>query len=557
MRGLLNLLLQPHWVRGQKQLKNRGLLVLSVFIFAFIIVTGRLLGVALSSSDQGAQIKKIRKVTQLRPDLIDRNGVLLATDIQLASLYADATKIQDVDEAIEHITAYLPELDTDVLRKKLTSKKSFVWIKREISPKQQSQIHDLGIPGLTFKKEYRRVYPGGKLASHVLGYVNVDNVGMAGLEKYLDKNTNEHTASINVLEEASTVQLTLDVRVQYALRSELNKAMEKYQAVGAAGIVMNVQNSEVLGLVSLPDYDPNKPKLSLEKGRYNRIVSGLYEMGSTMKAFTFAAALEAGTLHLSEKFDAREPIKVGRFKINDFHAQKRILNAREVFIHSSNIGTAKMALNLGTQGQKDFLEKAHLMEKVQTELPGSRTPKWPEPWNELATMTVSYGHGISLTPLQVATSFASLVNGGTYLSPTFFPRAKSNIYSPQRIISPQTSTKMRALLRLNVTNGSGKKADIKGYNIGGKTGTAEKVVDGKYSKDALLTSFISTFPSDAPKYMVLIMMDEPKGIPETHGHAAAGWNVVPVSGQVVKRIAPLLGVSPSDIAVHIKKPTLN
>jgi len=557
MNTLINSILRPHWARSDKQLKNRGLLVLGVFILAFVVVTGRLLDVAISSIGQGDQIKKTRKVTQLRPDLIDRNGVLLATDIQLASLYADATKIQDVDEAIEQITAYLPELDTGVLRKKLTSKKSFVWIKREISPKQQSQIHDLGIPGLTFKKEYRRVYPGGKLASHVLGHVNVDNVGVAGLEKYLDKNKNEYTASINAREDTKAVRLTLDVRVQHALRSELNTAMEKYQAIGAAGIVMNVQNSEVLGLVSLPDYDPNKPKLSLQKGRYNRVVSGLFEMGSTMKAFTFAAALDAGKLHLSEKFDAREPIKFGRFKINDFHAQKRILNAREVFIHSSNIGTAKMAIKLGTEGQRDFLKKAHLMEKVKTELPGSRTPKWPKPWNELATMTVSYGHGISLTPLQLATSFSALVNGGTYLSPTFFPRTHNHVHTPQRIISSQTSTKMRALLRLNVTNGSGKKADVKGYKLGGKTGTAEKVVDGKYSKDALLTSFVSTFPSDAPKYMVLIMVDEPKGIPETYGHAAAGWNAVPVSGHVVKRIAPLLGVLPSGHVAQTKKATLN
>ena len=482
-----------------------------------------------------------------RPDLIDRNGEILATDIKTASIYAEPRRIVDADEATDALVGLFPDLDTQSLRKRLSGDGGFIWVKREVTPRQQQAVHELGIPGLGFLHESRRFYPAGPTASHILGLVNVDNEGIAGIEKYVDR------AGLSALRDfglannrdQDPVALSIDLRVQHALRDELVKSMEKYKAIAAAGIVLDANNGEVIGMVSLPDYDPNEPLDAQKPDRLNRMTAGVYEMGSIFKTITTAMALDSGTVGMQDSFDARKPLKVRGGTISDFHAKKRILSLPEVFIYSSNIGTAKMALKVGRENHKAFLRKAHLLTRVETELPEARTPSYPKKWTDLSTITISFGHGLTVAPIQVAATAAALVNGGRYVTPTFLKReGGEGAVAPERIISNETSAAMRYLMRLNATDGSGKRSRVDGYLVGGKTGTAEKVVDGQYSRDKLLTSFLSAFPIDKPQYVILVMLDEPKRLKETYGYATAGVNAAPTTGAIIRRIGPILGVVP-------------
>jgi cell division protein FtsI (penicillin-binding protein 3) len=302
-------------------------------------------------------------------------------------------------------------------------------------------------------------------------------------------------------------------------------------------------------MVSLPDYDPHDPSTSINKDNVNRVMSGVYEMGSTLKAFTVAMALDAGVANLETTYDARSPIRVSSFTIDDFHAQRRILTVPEVFIHSSNIGTARMALQVGIEGHQDFMERMGFFARPRTELPESAKPLLPSRWTELSSMTISFGHGFSVAPIQTVAAAAALVNGGKLIPPTLVRRTEAEATSlAQQVLSPSTSAQMRHLMRLNVTEGTGKKAEVPGFRLGGKTGSAEKVENGSYSDDKLLTSFLGTFPADNPAYVVLVMIDEPRGIPETHGFRTAGWNAVPTTGRILTRIGPMLDVPPEIMA---------
>ena len=519
LRGLLRL-------SPDKSTARIGLVAVC-FAGLFLALGGRLVVLAVAPEPPGG----IRRATSseisaARPDITDRNGETLATDVKTVSVFAEPRNVLDKDEAVELLTAVLPELDARELRERLNTRRGFIWVKREITPRQQAEVHRLGIPGVGFVPENKRVYPNGVAAAHVLGFANIDNVGIAGIEKYIDAQGLQDLNGAGFAVQSADltpVALSIDLRAQHALRDELAKALDKYKAKAAAGTIVDVNTGEVVALVSLPDFDPNNPVDALDKERINRINVGVYEMGSTFKAITTAMALDSGRFTINSTFDARAALRYGRFTINDFHAQHRVMSVPEVFIYSSNIGTARMALGIGVDGHKAFLRKMGQLDRLRTELPESAEPIIPPRWGELNTMTIAFGHGLAVAPLQAVMATAALVNGGYLIPPTFLKRNPTEARElATRVIKPETSEAMRYVMRLNAERGSASRAAVAGYFVGGKTGTAEKVVGGRYAKNKLLTTFMAIAPSDKPRYLFLTVLDEPQGLPETQGVATSG-----------------------------------
>lgn len=526
---------------------SRARIAMLVLAFAAVhlVIAGRLVLIGLKSEPHVARrVTSPDMLTSTRPDILDREGKQLATDVQSAMLYAEPRKgVGYVDDAVDQLRTVLPELDERELREKLSSKKGFVRLKREITAEEQHEIRKLGIPHVGFLTESKRVYPAANEASHVLGGVNVDSVGIAGLEKWVDSGglADLHMAGFATGRSLKPVQLSLDLDVQHAMRDELMKAQEHYQAKSTSGLVLDVRTGEIVAMVSLPDYDPNKPGKPTDLSRLNRLTTGVYEMGSTFKALTLAMALDSGKVTLGTQVDARTPLHFGRFTINDFHAQRRMLSVPEVFTYSSNIGAAKIALMMGVDAHKAFLKKMGQLDRLRTELPESAMPLVPKNWGEINTATIAFGHGLAVAPLQAMMATAALVNGGYLIPPTFLKRSHAEAMKlAKRVIKPETSDKMRYLLRLNAEVGTARRANVDGYYVGGKTGTSEKVVHGRYSHQKLLTIFTGVFPCNAPQYLVLVMVDEPKNT----GHSTAGLNAAPTTGQIIARIGPLLGVEP-------------
>ena len=519
--------------------RRRLLTILGLFIFCFAILSARLIDLSLLRDGGEPSLTHAdsdRPAAPVRADIVDRNGVLLATTLRAPSLYANPRVMLDVDEAAIRLTEVLPDLDRVALARKLTSGRSFVWLKRGLTPRQQYAVNRLGIPGLGFLDEHRRIYPQAALTSHVVGFCGIDNEGLAGIERRFD----EVLTMPDRVNEA--LVLSLDVRVQSALRQELSAAVEAFRAQGAAGVVLDVRTGEFLAIVSLPDFDPNRAATASAEARFNRASLGVYEMGSTFKTFTVAAALDAGTVDLTGGYDATKPIRVARFTIHDDHAKNRWLSVPEIFIYSSNIGAAKMALELGGERQKAFLERLGLLSPSPVELPESGTPMWPRPWREISTMTVAFGHGIAVSPLQLASAVATLVNGGYAVPATLMRRETAITASAKQVVASETSAMMRALLRLVVTDGTGRQAATRGYRVGGKTGTAEKADTRGYRRGVLISSFVGVFPINEPRYLVVALLDEPKGNKSTHGFASGGWTAAPIVGRVIARIGPMLGV---------------
>ena len=533
--------------RGRK-VKARIGLAIAAFVIVFGVIATRLVMFAVAPDGRNwHRSAPAERMSATRPDIVDRNNQILATDVNAPSLFAEPRKIQDVDEAVELLTAVLPEFDATELRDRLASRKGFVWLKREISAKQAQEIRRLGIPGIGFMPENRRVYPNNAEVSHVLGYVNVDNQGQAGIEKWLDARglAALHLAGLATDRLQKPIELSLDLRVQHAMREELIAAAEKYRALAAAGVIVDVLTGEVLAMESLPDYDPNNPRQAVDPQRFNRITNGLFELGSTYKALTLAMALDSGKVTLNSTFDARQPLVFGKFTIEDFHAQKRILTVPEIFTYSSNIGTAKMALSLGIEHHKAFLRKLGQLTRLNTELPESREPMYPKYWAEINSATIAFGHGLSVTPLQAVMAISALVNGGYLVPPTFLKRSPAEARElAVRVIKPETSEAMRYLMRLNVEKGTASRAEVKGYYVGGKTGTSEKVVDGHYSKHKILNTFTAVLPADNPRYLLLIMLDEPQPTADSNGGATAGLNAAPTAAKVIARVASMLGLEP-------------
>ncbi len=533
-----------------RNVKAKARLGLAIVAFAgiYCVIALRLVMFAAVSDGHGARRSVGQDaVATARPDVFDRNGRVLATDVKAASLFAEPRKLIDVDEAEELLTAVLPDLDATELRDRLSSKRGFVWLKREITPKQQQEVHRLGIPGVGFLNENKRVYPNGPAVSHVIGLVNIDNQGIAGIEKWLDGQglAALHMAGLATDRLQRPVQLALDLRVQYALRDELIKAREKFKAKASSGVIVDVNTGEIVAMVSEPDFDPNNPKEANDPTRINRLTTGVYEMGSTFKSLTVAMALDSGKVTLNSKFDARANLRYGKFTIHDFEPENRFLSVPECYTYSSNICTARIALSMGVDYHKAFLRKMGQLDRLRTELPESAEPLVPKNWGELNTVTIAFGQGLSVAPLQAVMGISALVNGGRLIPPTFLKRSREEADRiAKQVVKPSTSEQIRYLMRLNVEKGTARKADVAGYYIGGKTGTSEKVIGGRYSKNKVLTSFTAILPADKPRYLLLIMLDEPEGSAETHGFRTSGWNAVPTGAAVISRIAPLLDIPP-------------
>ncbi len=486
-----------------------------------------------------------------RPDLLDRNGNILATDVKTMSVFAEPRNIADKDEAVELITAVLPDVDAHELRERLNSKKGFVWIKRQVTAKERNEIFHLGLPGIGFWPENKRIYPNGPIGAHVLGFVDKDNIGVAGMEKFLDTQglTDPHVPGFALDPDAlKPVRLSLDLKATQALRDELQGGMDKYKAKAAAGAIIDVNTGELIALESLPDFDPNDPpdmRKPENLAKINRINVGTYEMGSTFKALTIAMALDSGKVKLGSRLDARDSLRSGRFTIHDFHATHRILTVPEVFTHSSNIGTARMALGMGVQAHQAFLRKMGQLDRLTTELPESAKPQVPKHWGELNTMTIAFGQGLNVAPLQALMGVGALVNGGHLMTPTFLMRDEATaMANSTRVVSEQTSESMRYLMRSNATHGSAGFANVDGYYVGGKTGTAQKIVNRRYSNDKVFTTFMAIMPADKPKYLYMVLYDQPQSAPGDGGYHTAAYNAGRVTGALIRRVEPLEGDPP-------------
>ena len=470
-----------------------------------------------------------------RADIVDRNGALLAATVPSHALYADARRVVDAQGTALRLAAALPDLDPGTVVRKLESGGSFVWIRRMLTPRQAHAVNRLGEPGLAFLPAERRIYPASELAAHVVGFAGVDNRGLAGAEAQFDRRLRT--------DPEAPLALGLDLRFQHVVHEELARAVERFSAKGAAGVVLDADSAEVLAMASLPAFDPNLGGAADAAARFNMATLGIFEMGSTFKAFTVAMALESGTVTLADGYDASRPLRIAGFTIRDFHAENRWLSIPEILIHSSNIGSARMALAMGAGAQREFLDRLGLLAPLPIDLPEAGAPLVPARWRDVNVATIAFGHGVAVSPLHVAAGVAALVNGGVWRAPSVLAR-RGAPPEGRRVVAPEVSRQMRLLLRAAVTQGSGGEADAEGYRVGGKTGTAEKLTGGRYDGDRLVSSFVAVFPADAPRFVVLAVLDEPKGIPETQGYATGGWTAAPAVGRIVARLGPLAGVAP-------------
>jgi len=527
----------------------RAFAVALSIVIGFSAISIQLVRLALQGQFAEPRVAMTQTLTTAvwRPDIVDRNGRLLATDIEAPTLYADPAMIIDVDEVVERLVEVFPEFNAAELRRSLSDRnRRYVRLKRGISPATAQRIHNFGLPGIAFRNEPKRVYPNGALAGHVLGHVNIDNQGTSGLERYIDEVVGIEAFQAGTPGSLKPVRTSLDIAVQHALEHELRTAVRTYSAKGAAGIILDANTGEVLAASSLPQVDPADRMQGLDPDRLDKLADGVYELGSIFKTITIAMAIEAGTADLDKVYDVRVPLRVGRYIIRDLYPLGRPLTVRDIFVHSSNVGAGMLALELGSERQRAYLDRFGLTKAIRTEAGPLAAPKLPRHWGKAETITISYGHGMALAPMQFAATAAALVNGGLWVAPTVIQPSSPDTAKGARIVSAETSAAIRELMRLNVDSphGTGRRAAVPGYEVGGKTGTAELPGRGGYREKAVIASFLAAFPMSDPKYVVLVMLHEPKPTEETNGRITAGVNAAPVAGSIIARTAPLLGVMP-------------
>ncbi len=533
---------EPSPVNEITLIKKRLNIIFYIFCACFLLLGIKLCLVGYTSYQEAKVLKKNTRPYSpkvRRADIIDRNGKTLATNLKVNSLYADPMRVRDAEGLASDLLAIFPDINFELILKRLSNpKRRFAWIKREISPEQYNLVMGLGEPALAFKEETKRVYINANSTSHILGMVDIDDKGISGVERYFDE--------ILAQSSGDPLRLSIDVNIQALVHNVLTKTVDKFLAKGACGIVLDVYTGEVVSLVNLPDFNPNI-KGSIEGGNnFNLCTHGTLELGSVFKPFTVAYALESGVVSIGDKIDAIDKLKIGRFKISDYHAKKEVLTIPETLAHSSNIATARLALEMGEVKLKEALRKFNLIYKLdELELPEKAIPKVPNRFGKTYTATISYGHGVATSPMNLVSAFASLVNGGIYKSASMlYGGNKSALES--RVISEKVSSMMKAMLRLTTLHGTGKKAKTDGYMMGGKTGTAEKP-DTKakgYAKKKLLSSFVGAFPMDEPMYVVMVVVDEPQGIKESFNYATAGWTAAPAVAEIVNKAAPILNIPP-------------
>ncbi|MEM0948519.1 MAG: penicillin-binding protein 2 [Pseudomonadota bacterium] len=539
---------------AERQRAEGRLLVLGIFFLcAFVLVGGRMGMLATSDPVEPVAAASGTTILNQRADIVDRNGRILATNLTTHSLYAQPPIMVDPLRAATELARIFPDLDEDRLRKDFTGNRKFLWIKRKISPAQRQAVHDLGEPGLLFGPREMRLYPNGSLASHVLGGAGfgregvhaAEVVGVAGVEKTFDGWLRDPANG------GAPLTLSLDLSVQAAVERVLFGGMKLMNAKGAAAVLMDIHSGELVSLVSLPDFDPNDRPVPLIQGDpgdsplFNRAVQGVYELGSTFKIFTAAQALEEGLVNPATMIDTKGPLRWGKHKIRDFRNYGDSLSVEDVIVKSSNIGTARIAMDIGAKRQRRFLDELGFLSPTSVELieAAGAKPLLPRRWSEISTMTISYGHGLSSSPLHLATGYASLLNGGTRVEPTLIRRDRVEL--GPRIVSQRVSATSRNMLRQVVVRGTASFGEVAGYEVAGKTGTADKPkANGGYYENKVITTFAAVFPASKPKYVLVVALDEPVETSGTEPRRTAGWTAVPVAAEVIRRAAPLLGLAP-------------
>lgn len=538
-------------VTARAQARQRLAFLIMLFPVLALIVLGRLVDLAVLQGQPSGTATPISAAPP-RGDIVDRNGIELARTFEAYAITVMPARLTSDPEVLAtKLAEILPEKSRDDILDVLTSRRPLRYLAHRVLPSQAQRINDLGDPAIEVDREAQRLYPNYNLAAQVLGYTNDAGHGLIGVERAFDARLADPTTR------AAPLALSLDVRVQQAMQNELAALVTDQNAKGAAGVVLDVTSGEVLAMVSLPDFNPNVPGQRADGTRYttdnddgsrfNRVTLGGYELGSTFKAFTIASALESGTLtNLQKRYDATQPLQVAGFRIRDDHAKNRWLTVPEIFIYSSNIGTARIAVEMGRDHQREYLDKLGFLKPVDIEVKEKARPQFPpwSNWGQSALMTISYGHGLTVTPLHLAAGYATLVNGGIYRAPTLLRRDPGTVPPGRRVFSESTSAEIRRLLRLVVTNGTGRKADAPGYRVGGKTGTAEKIENGRYVRGQNVVNFAAAFPMDAPRYVLVMMIDDPRGSKSTFGFRTAGMVAAPAVKRIIERIAPALGVAP-------------
>lgn len=541
-------------VRAERRLK----LVVLIFLAGFGLVGLRMGQLAASTPEEPRRAEAAPAILAQRADITDRNGRILATNLVTHALYAQPQQLIDPEGTAAKLAQIFPDLDAQELAQDFTGPRKFLWIKKKISPEQMQAVHDIGDPGLLFGPREMRLYPNGRLAAHVLGGARfgaqdvaaAEIVGIAGVEKAFDGWLRD-PANLG-----APLVLSLDLTVQQAVEEILAGGMKLMNAKGATAVVMEVKTGEVVAMASLPDFDPNDRPAPLTKGDaadsplFNRAVQGLYELGSTFKIFAVAQALELGLVNPTTMIDTNSPMTWGSFKIRDFHNYGPALSTTDVIVESSNVGTARIALMIGGERQREFLNRFGFLAATPLELSEAPTgrPILPPKWGEISSMTVGYGHGLAASPLHLASAYATIANGGVRLAPTLVHRAAPPATPPQgeRVMSAQAAAQALAMMRAVVTRGTASFADVKGYEVAGKTGTADKVKPGGgYYDDRVIATFASAFPASDPKYVLVLSLDEPVTFAAAETRRTAGWTAVPVAAEVIRRIAPLLGLRPA------------
>lgn len=518
-----------HAAVSEGRIRIRISLVLFLTMIAIVLV--RLAEVSLFSPDGHLRVAP-QEIVHHRADITDRNGLLLATTLSSYSLYAEPSRIWNPDETAAALVSLRPSLDERAVAAQLASDRAFVWVDRGLSPKERQDVFELGHPGLGFRREPKRAYPNAPLGSHLIGWTNIDLLGAAGVERAFD----ERLTSDN----APELAVAMDGRAQFAIAEELKAAVEHFSALSASSVLLDIQTGEIISMVSVPDFNPNAYGTESPESRKNHAAISTYDLGSVFKPLTMAMALEDGLTTRDESFDVHLPYRVLNKYIRDDHPASEALTLDYVLSESSNRGTAMLAQRIGKDRQQHYLRELGLMDRVPYELSESAHPQIQEFWGEMATVTVSYGHGISVTPLALVTAIGALLNDGVYVAPTVLKVDATHAPETRRVFSSQTSQDLADMMRLTVVEGTGRKANISGFGVMGKTGTAEKPANGGYDQKRLVTSFIAAFPHSAPRYALIVTLDEPKGLPETHGFATAGWNAAPTAGSIIERIGPML-----------------